>query len=357
MLQIGFDFRLFPQNTLLHHFIHRGGRKRKAGLKAGLNTGELVRTHPDDLVNGFLTGANHPDLAGTFAAQLFGKGLQIQQHIRVCTHILANFVDHKQKTKILRFSGNISLDVLNQPGNGELNGSFILEPVLRIRLAHIQHFHQSRNDEFSVERKRFPLFHPGLSLFLFKHTAEILCFSLLRDILLQHGNFQIIPVESQMGIKHLGKNPQNRSLILVDGAFNVNIKQDGLRLARGGFADHHKSCRVIGKLFPEQFNGRCAVHIPVFQNIGQHFQEVGFTTAKKTGNPHTNICSRLRKSFAIEVKEPNKMFFQLLGDYIFPDFLLNHFRSILVYLDHTVDWAVNVVRKHITNDHACFLLQ
>ena len=160
-----------------------------------------------------------------------------------------------------------------------------------------------------------------------------------------------------MGIKHLGKNPQNRSLILVDGAFNVNIKQDGLRLATGGFVDHRESCRVIRKLFPEQFNGRCAVHIPVFQNIGQHFQEVRFTAAKETGNPHTNVRCRLGKCFAIEVKEPNKMFLQFLGDHILSNFLLDHFRGILVYLDHTVDQAVNVVRKHITNDHACFLLQ
>ena len=48
------------------------------------------------------------------------------------------------------------------------------------------------------------------------------------------------------------------------------------------------------------------------------------------------------------------MLFQLLGDNIFPHFLLNHISRILIDLDNTVDWPVYVLGKHITNHH-CFV--
>ena len=51
------------------------------------------------------------------------------------------------------------------------------------------------------------------------------------------------------------------------------------------------------------------------------------------------------------------MLFQLIGDHVLADFLLNHLVAGLVDLDDAVDLAVDVVRKHIPNQHLSFLLK
>ena len=48
------------------------------------------------------------------------------------------------------------------------------------------------------------------------------------------------------------------------------------------------------------------------------------------------------------------MFLQLLGNDIFPHFLLNYIRCILINFDNTVDRPVNILGKHIANHH-CFV--
>jgi len=48
------------------------------------------------------------------------------------------------------------------------------------------------------------------------------------------------------------------------------------------------------------------------------------------------------------------MLLQLLGDNIFPHFLLDHISRILIDLDNTVDWTVDILGEHITNSH-CFV--
>ena len=46
---------------------------------------------------------------------------------------------------------------------------------------------------FSIERKRLAGFQPGHSFLFFKDTTELFRFSLLVNVLLQLGNFQVIP--------------------------------------------------------------------------------------------------------------------------------------------------------------------
>ena len=71
--QLSLDFWLFLQDTFLDDLIHRGGRQRQSGLEAGLNPGKLISADFDDLVDGFLTGAHHPDLAAALAADFLGQ--------------------------------------------------------------------------------------------------------------------------------------------------------------------------------------------------------------------------------------------------------------------------------------------
>ena len=355
--QLSLGFRLFLQNALLNDLIHGRGGEGEAGLETRLNPGEFIRTDLDDLIDGFLAGTHHPDLAAAFAADLLSQGLEVQQHIRVGADVLAHLVDHEQEPEIPRLGGNIGFDVLHQPGNGKLHSGLIVEPPLGVLLAHIQHFHERRDDELPVEGECLALVQPALALFRLKHAPEFFGLAKLVNILLQHGNLQILAVEAEVGIEHLGKDAQHRGLVLVDGAFNIDVEEDGFRLAPCGPVDQHEGRRIILKLFAEHLNGGNAVDISVLQYVRQHFQEVRFTTSKEAGDPDADIVGGLLKSLAIVIKETDEMLLQLFGDDIFPYFLLDDISGILIDLDNAVYRSVDVLGKHLTNQHglsSCF---
>ena len=246
--------RCFFQNTFLNHFIHRGRRKAQTNFKASLNAGELIRTYFDDLINGFLSGANDPDFAATFTSDFFGQRLEVQQHIGVSTDILTNFVNHKQQTEVCGFRIHIGFHICNKLCYGKVCGRFIIKPGSCIFLAHIQNFHQSRNNELAIKSKGTAGFHPGLAFLFFKHTTKFLSLALLINITLKHSYFQIFPVVSKMGIEHFCKNTKYRRLILCDRTFNVNVKQNRFCHSFCRTVNHHKGSGIILKLFPESLH-------------------------------------------------------------------------------------------------------
>src|SRR5699024_5211971 len=207
-----------------------------------------------------------------------------------------------------------------------------------VLLAHVQHFHQGGDDEFAVKRKRLALLSPGFPLFCFKDAAELLRFAELVDVLLQHGHLQVFAKKAKVRVEHLRKDPEHSSLILVDRTFNVDVEQNRFGLAAGGAVDQHKGGGVVCEFLAELLYGGNSSDGLILKNIGQHFQEVRFTASKKAGDPHADVGCRLVKSITVIVKEGNKMLFQLLGDNIFPHFLLNYIRCILINLDNSIDF-------------------
>ena len=298
-----FRFIRFLQNTLLDHLINRGRGQGKSGFETSLDTRELISTNLYDLVNGFLTSTNDPNLTLTFTSQLFRQGLQIQEHIRIGANILANLVNHEQQPEVFRFAIHILLDVTNELGNGQFGSSLIMEPLLSIVFGHVQDFHQCRDDKLAVERKRTAGFHPGFPLFLLKNPAEFLGFTALLNVVFQHSHLQVLTIETQVVIEHLRKDSHNSGFVLVDGTFNINIKKDGLGFASGCAVDLHKSSRVICKLLAEHFHGGGVCNTFLLQNIGKHFQKVGFTTSEETRNPNTDISSWNIKRIAIVIEK------------------------------------------------------
>ena len=51
------------------------------------------------------------------------------------------------------------------------------------------------------------------------------------------------------------------------------------------------------------------------------------------------------------------MLFQLIGNHIFTDFLFDYIIAGLIHLDDAIDFTVDIVRKHIANQHLWFLLK
>ena len=120
-----------------------------------------------------------------------------------------------------------------------------------------------------------------------------------------------------MVVEHFGKDTKNSSLVFIAESLNINIKQNCLSRSLGSTVNQHKCCRVILKLFTETLYTADAFYLFIFQKVGKHFQEVGFTTSKETRNPNAHISSRLVKSITVIIEECNEMFLQFSGDDIF----------------------------------------
>ena len=355
LLQLRLHIVLLQQDTLLDNLIRRGGGQREAGLETRLNAGEFVLAGLDDFIHGFLTCADYPDLATTLAADVFHQRLQIDQQIGIAADVLADLVDHKQQAEVVGFAVHILLDLRHQLRDGGFHGLCAIEPVGGGLFAHAQHFHESGNDVVLKEGVGVAGLHPGCAVLLLKHAAELSGLALAVDELLQLGYLQVFAVVAQIGIEHLGENTQYGGLVLIDGAFDVDVEQDRIRMAGAGRAvDQHEGSGVICQLglMAEALHGADAVHLVVLQQVGQHLQEVGFTTAEEAGNPYADICGRSVERLQVVVEESDDVLLKLPGDDILIQFLHQDIQLVLVDLDDTVNRAINAFCEHVLYSHA-----
>ena len=160
-----------------------------------------------------------------------------------------------------------------------------------------------------------------------------------------------------MVIEHLCKDAEHRSLVFVDRAFNVDVEKNSLSLATGSPVDQHERGRIIRKLLAEHFDRRDTAHRLILKDVGEHLQEVRFTTSKETGDPHADIICRFVKGVAIVVKEADKVLLQFFRDDVLSNFLLDNVRCILIDFDDTIDLSVYVLSEHVANHHVCILLR
>ena len=102
----------------------------------------------------------------------------------------------------------------------------------------------------------------------------------------------------------------------------------------------------------EALHGADAVHLAVLQQVGQHLQEVRFTTAEEAGNPHANIGGRGVERLQVVIEEGDDMLLQFPGDDVLIQFLNQNIEFILVDLDDTVNRAINAFCEHFLYSHA-----
>ena len=351
LLQIMLGLIRLQKDTLLDNLICRRGRQGQAGLETGLNAGELILTGFNDLVDGFLPGADHPDLAAALAADLFHEGLQVDQQVRVTADVLADLIDHEQEPEVTRLSVHILFDLRNEPGNGGLHGLGAIEPVAGSLLTHAEHFLQGGNNVILKESVGIAGLQPGRSVLLLEHAPEFLSLALLGNELFQLGDLQVFTIKAEVVIEHLGKDAQHGCLVLVDGAFDIDVEKDRIRLPFCCPVDQHKGGRIFRKLFSETFDGLYALNFFILQQIGQHFQEVRFTTSKETGDPNADVSCIFVERLDVVIEESDEMLFQLSGDDILVQFLYKHAAFILIDFDDTVDFTIDVILEHRLNSH------
>ena len=124
-----------------------------------------------------------------------------------------------------------------------------------------------------------------------------------------------------MIVEYLRKDAQHGGLVLVDWSLNVDVEQDRLRGNTDTFLHRRIHHRIV-KLVREVIKGVFAVHLFVGEKVGEHFQEVRFTTSKEAGNPDTDLIGRGINRLDVVIKECGKMTPQFLRDDVFTQFIL-----------------------------------
>ena len=153
-----------------------------------------------------------------------------------------------------------------------------------------------------------------------------------------------------MVIEHFCKGAENSGLVLVEGALNVDVEQDGFRRNRHALnrlGIHHG---VIEFVF-EVVNSRNSLHLLISEQVREHFQEVRFTASKKAGDPHAHFICGLINCFGIVIKESPEMAEQLLGNDVLAQFLMQAFFVILGNFNHAVNVTVDILLEHGLNLH------
>ena len=217
-------------------------------------------------------------------------------------------------------------------------------------LTHAQHFHHGIHHIVLKELKGISGLYPGCAVFLFKDTAELFGLAFFINELLQFGALQILTVKAQIVIKHLGKYAEDCRVVLINGALDINIKEDSICLTADCAGNLHEGSLIV-KLLPEIILHALSVHFLILQKVGKHLQEMRFTTSKETGDPHAHICRMLPEGLPVVIKEGDHMLPDIPGDDILLHFLLQDLCRILIDLDDAVDLTVNVVIEHLLYFH------
>ena len=83
-----------------------------------------------------------------------------------------------------------------------------------------------------------------------------------------------------------------------------------------------------------------SVNLDVAKQIGENFQEVGFTASEEARNPDAHHVGRAGDSALIAGEEIPEMLFQFSGDDIFLQLLTNIGVVILSDFDNALDVAI-----------------
>lgn len=117
-------------------------------------------------------------------------------------------------------------------------------------------------------------FHPGSAVLFLENTTEFGSLALAVDELLQLGHLQVFTIVAQVGIEHLSEDAQHCGLVLVDGAFDVDVEQDRIRVAgEGRTVDQHEGGGVIRQLglMAETLHSADTVDFTVLQQVVKAF--------------------------------------------------------------------------------------
>ena len=293
-------------------------------------------------------------------AEILDERLEIKQHVRVAAHVLAHLIDHEEQAEVVRLARHISLDFADQLRDAEFLLAAVIEPVPRRGLAHAQHLGHGRHDLILKEGKGIPRILPAVAIRRRKGLPEGVQLALARKVLLQPRRLEILAVVTQMIVEHLREDAQHSRLVLVDGALDVDVEEDGLRLALRRLGQEMLQLRRLREFLLKAFAHLIRGRQIAVQQIGEDFEKVRFTTAEETRNPDADIRRGLGKCPSIRLQEGAEMLAQLVRDDVLVHLLADDLIVLLVDFDDTVDGTVDILGEHLLYFHAksvlCYVL-
>lgn len=336
-----------------------GARKRQAGVEASLDLGEVLARHGGDLVDGLLTRHDHPHAAGALRAQVLDDGLEVEHEARVGADVLAHLVHHEQQAKLAAFLlgalAHILVDLAHEPIRCELELLGVVEPALRGLAALGARLLEGVDDGVAVEVVGVALVEPFGARDLAIRGAERLGFALLVDVALQACELEVLAVEPEVLEEHTGEDAQDGGLVLVGRALGVDVEQDGL----GG--DVHGAARLgldhgVLEARRDDVDRRTPVCRLAGEQVREHLEEVRFTGAEETRDPHADLVGGGVERTLVGVEERREVPAQLVGHHVFGELLLDDLLVVLLDLDNAVDVAVDVAFEHVLDAHGMSFL-
>ncbi len=304
----------------------------------------------DDGVDGLLAGDHDPDLPPAAGPDLLHEGLEVDHQVAVVADVLAHLVHHEQETELVSLAVHILFDVADKLGDAELVGFGAVEPVPCCLLAHAQDGLQDCDHIVLKEGEGVPGGHPGSAVDLLEGLAELGCFAPALNEALKAGHFQVVAVETDVVVEHLGEDAQHGCPVLVHRSFDVDVEQD--RLGGDGDASaqicHHD--RVV-ELVLEVVCGLPALDRPVGQKTGEDLEEMGFAASKESGNPDADMVSRAVQRPRVVVQEGQEVPAEFPGYDVLAQFLVEALRAPVCDLDNAVDWPVDGLFEHVLQQH------
>ena len=309
------------QNTLFDDLIDRRGRQAQTSVESSLNLGEVIAGDFHDGINRFLARDHDPDFAPAFVTDLFHQRLQIHHQITIVTDVLTDFIHAEQKAEVAFLAVHILFDLGDELLDAHVGVLFAVKPVAGCCLAHAENRLQDLNHIVLKEGCGIAGVNPLVPVDFLEGSAESIRLALLINETFQLRHLEVFAIEAAVVIEYLRKDAQHSGLVLVDWSLNVDVEQDGLR----GNADtflHRRIHHRIVEFVREVIKGVFAVHLFVGEKVGEHFQEVRFTTSKEAGNPDTDLIGRGINRLDVVIKECGKMTPQFLRDDVFTQFIL-----------------------------------
>ena len=294
------------QNTLFDDLIDGRGRQAQTSVEASLNLGEVVAGDFHDGINRFLTCDHDPNLAPAFVTDLFHQRLQIHHQIAIVADVLTDFIHAEQEAEVSFLAVHIFLDFRDELLDAHVGVLFAVEPVAGCCLAHTENRLQNLHHIVFKEGSGIAGVDPLVPVDFLEGSAERLRLALLINEAFQLRHLEVFAIEAAVVIEHLRKDAQHGGLVLVDRSFDVDVEQDGLRGNADAFLHRRIHHRII-KLVRKVIKGVFAVHLFVGEKVGEHFQEVRFTTAKEARNPDADLIGRGINRLDVVIEECGKV--------------------------------------------------
>ena len=213
-------------------------------------------------------------------------------------------------------------------------------------------------DGIRVEGVTVTLIQPGGACRFFEFGLEVVERAFFLQLLLQAGNMGVVGAEAAHFVEDFQEHLKDGITGVIGIGFAVDVEQQHVGVTGNGAGNVSRQHGIGDFVFKEVlgFAGLpFLAHLPIGEQVGKDFDEVGFTTAEEAGDPDPHIAASLSgviQGREIALEETAQVAIQLFGDDVFVELLPDVSVVLLIRLDNAVNAALDAALEHIPYRHA-----